>query len=343
MNDIRIGIIGSGFMGKTFAEAFTKYVQGARLVAITGGSRAEGLAQEYKANYEPTIERLISRDDADAVCIATPQHLHIHQAAPAANAGKHILLEKPMATTVADCKVINKACADAGVNLMLSFTQRYRICNIEAKRLIDEGAIGKIKVIQETMVNANGINVYPQWQHSAESKGTLLAYGCHSIDHIRWLTKQEVEWVAAHYLVPPGVQAEYTANVFMGLTENISATLLCENECPPPGIPTRGFHAYVIGEKGVLSIDAYGELQILQNGKWEVVAKQPPIDWVKEGRFNPTRLEAYTKQCQEFVNSIVEKRPPAVTGIDGEKAVEVALAAYRSAELKQSVRLPFAE
>jgi len=338
--EIKIAIIGSGFMGKTFCEAFTKYVQGARLIAITGGTRAEGLAREYNVDYEQSIERLLGRDDIDAVCIATPQDVHAQQAIAAAKAGKHILLEKPMATTVEDCRAINQACSDARVNLMLSFTQRYRLCNIKAKEIIDRGEIGKIKMIQETMINTDGVSIYPAWQRKAVNRGTLLGYGVHNIDRVRWFTGCEVEWVAGHYLVPQGrAEAEFSANVFMGLQNDISATLLCENECPSPGVPTRGFHALVIGEKGILDVDAYGELKAAVDGKWELVYQQELIDWKKEGKFAPARMRSYQVQCQEFINSIVEKRQPAITGIDGERAVEVALAAYQSAETKQSVRL----
>lgn len=340
MRTVRIGIIGSGFMGKTFCEAFTKYVEGVRLVAITGGTRAEGLAKEYNVNYEQSIERLLDRDDIDAVGVATPQDVHAPQAIAAAKAGKHILLEKPMATTVEDCRAINQACDEAKVNLMLSFTQRYRLCNIKAKEVIDSGEIGKIKLIQETMINTDGVNIYPGWQRRAVNRGTLLGYGVHNIDRVRWFTGCEVEWVAGHYIVPQDrAEAEFSANVFMGLQNGISATLLCENECPVPGVPRQGFHALVIGEKGILDVDAYGELKAAINGKWELVYQQEPIDWKKEGKFAPARMRSYQAQCQEFINSIVEKRQPAVTGVDGVRAVEVALAAYQSAQAKRSITL----
>jgi predicted dehydrogenase len=340
MEVVRIGLIGSGFMGKTYCEAFAKYVPTAKLIAIAGGTRAKVLSTEYNIQHEENIGRLLERDDIDAVCIATPQDVHTYYSVAAAKAGKHILLEKPMATTVEDCKAINQACADAKVNLMLSFTQRYRLCNIKAKEIVDSGHIGAIKIMQETMINTDGASVYPVWQRKKSNCGTLLGYGVHNIDRIRWFTSSEIQWVAGHYIIPwDRSESEFTANVFMGLENGSSATLLCDNECPRPGVPTRGFHSLVIGDKGVLDVDAYGSLKATMGGKWEVVFQQEPIDWKREGKYAPARMKSYQAQCQEFVSSIIEQRQPAVTGVDGERAVEVALAAYKSSETKQSVRL----
>src|SRR4051794_680657 len=103
METVRIGILGSGFMGRTNAETVTRYLQHAQLVSIAGGSRAAALAQEYSVACEPSTEALLARSDVDAVLISTPHAAHAAQAIAAAQAGKHILLDKPMATSVADC------------------------------------------------------------------------------------------------------------------------------------------------------------------------------------------------------------------------------------------------
>jgi predicted dehydrogenase len=71
-----------------------------------------------------------------------------------------------------------------------------------------------------------------------------------------------------------------------------------------------------------------------------VVFRQAPIDWQKEGKFSPVRMQSYRDQDQEFINSILERRQPHITGTDGEKAVEVALAAYESSRRQRSLALP---
>lgn len=339
MKEVRIGIIGSGFMGRTHAEAFTKYTQGGRLVAVAVGSRAPDLARDYGIDVEASLEALLAREDIDAVVITSPHHMHAEQAIAAAKAGKHILLEKPMATTVQDCRAINEACRQAGVHLMLAFTQRYRRGNIEAKKIIDSGKIGKIKMIRETMIAVNGKEIFPKWQQDKANRGTLLGYGVHSIDRVRWFTGREVQWVAAHSLSPPGIAAEYSSMVLMGLEEDVSASLLCEMDCPLPGFPKSGFHSWIIGTKGIIDLDAYGDLKVGLDGKWQTVFVQEAIDWVKEGKFSPVRMQSFADQDQEFINAILGNRPPAITGMDGEKAVEVAVAAYRASVEKSLITL----
>src|SRR5919205_3388581 len=103
MTELRIAILGSGYMGRTYAECISKFNTRVRLAAIAGGRRAPGLAADYGVDYEPTYAKLLARPDVDAVLIATPHAGHRDQVIQAAEAGKHVLVEKPMATSVADC------------------------------------------------------------------------------------------------------------------------------------------------------------------------------------------------------------------------------------------------
>lgn len=340
MAEIGIGIIGSGFMGRTHAEAFGNYTHGARLVAVSGGTRSQELARDYSIDAEQSVMNLLERADVDAAVIATPQSVHAEQVIAAAQRRKHVLLEKPMAVSLEECRAMNEACKDAGVNLMVGFTQRYRRGNIEAKTIIDRGQIGRIKLIRETMIGIAGRTAYPAWQQKRENRGTLLGYGVHSIDRIRWFTGSEVHSVMAHCVSPKGVEAEFSSMIYMGLTNGQSASLLCDMECPPPGYPNSAFHSWIIGEEGIIDLDAYGELRVAINGKLEVVFRQAPIDWQKEGKFSPVRMQSYRDQDQEFINSILEHRQPHITGVDGERAVEVALAAYESSLCQRSIALP---
>jgi predicted dehydrogenase len=339
MAELRIGLVGSGFMGRTHAEAVAKYTHGARLVAVTGGTHAIELAQDYGIAEEESLEALLTRSDVDAVIVSTPQHVHAEQVVLAAHYRKHVLVEKPMAASVDDCRAMNRACGEAGVTLMVAFTQRFRRGNMEAKRLIDSGAIGPVRMIRETMVGVDGRRTYPRWQQSRENGGTLLGYGVHSIDRIRWFAGSEVESVMAHSVSPLEAEVEYSSMVFLQLANGISASLLCDMECPAPGFPHAAFHSWVIGQTGILDLDAYGELRMGTEGTWRVLFQQEQIDWQKDGKFSPVRMQSFRDQDQEFIESVAEGRVPQITGIDGERAVEVALAAYASSGLRRSVNL----
>ncbi|MEO6875231.1 MAG: Gfo/Idh/MocA family oxidoreductase, partial [Opitutaceae bacterium] len=102
MKKVRFGITGSGYMGRTHGEAIQHLGETAELVAVWGGTRAAGLAGRLRVANAPTLEALMQREDIDAIVITTPHHLHAREAIMALESGKHVLVEKPMATTVED-------------------------------------------------------------------------------------------------------------------------------------------------------------------------------------------------------------------------------------------------
>jgi predicted dehydrogenase len=339
MNKIGIGIIGSGFMGRTNAETVAKYLPDARLVAVTGGKRAAQLAADYQAEYSPNVTALLERRDVDAIFISTPHSEHAAQAIAAANAGKHVLIDKPMATTVEQCDLMIEAANRAGTNLMVMFGQRFRLVNREAYRLIREGAIGRIRAIEACSLNSGGLAALPPWQSLPENLGTLFGYGVHSIDLIRWLADDDISTVAAHSLREEPSGNEVSTMAVLGLRAGAMATLWVSWAIPAPGFPHSSFAARVAGETGILELDAYGILRLGRNRAWTVIAEQAPIDFKGKGMLDPVRMESYAAQGQEFLNSIRERRQPSITGEDGRAAVEVALAAYRSSDEKSTIVL----
>ena len=343
MNNVRVGILGSGFMGRTNAETVTRYLRGATLVAIAGGSRAAALAAEYRVESEPSVEALLQRKDIDAVLISTPQAAHASEALAAARAGKHILLDKPMATSVEDCDRILEASRASNVKVMIMFGQRFRICNMEARRLVREGAIGRVSMIQEQILASGGLGSLPPWQSLPENYGIFLGHAVHNIDRIRWITGAEIASVSAQVRRDPKTGNEVSTMALLSLTNGVVATLWASWEIPAPAFPRSASSALIAGETGNLDLDAYGELRLGKNNAWTVVARQEPIDWAGQGSLSPVRMKAYQMQDQEFIDSILEDRTPAVTGEDGRAAVEVATAAYRSAAEGRTIQLQVAE
>ena len=124
--ELGLGIVGSGYMGRTYAECVARYNRGARLIAVAGGTRAPALASDYGVDAEPSVEALLSRSDISAVIITSPQSAHCEQTVAAARHGKHVLVEKPMATSTAECRQMIDACRAAGVELSVIKPWRYR-------------------------------------------------------------------------------------------------------------------------------------------------------------------------------------------------------------------------
>jgi predicted dehydrogenase len=331
VSDIGIGMIGSGFMGRTYSETISKCCRGATLRAVTCGSRAKELAKDYGMDLESSVESLVGRDDVNAVFIATPHHVHFEQAIAAAKAGKHMLIEKPMACTVADCDAILDACKEASVYSSIAFSQRTRKCNIKARQMIDNGAIGRIMQMEEMCLVATGLGGLPAWQSDPENLGTLFGHAIHNFDRIRWFTGQEIKTVYAKCTsIEPDTKVEGTSMLLMTLTDGTAVSQWSSFQVPKPSFPRSQFTVRIIGEKGLMDLDAYGELRVALDGEWKVVETQDPIDWQGKGFLDPVRLESYTLQCQDFIDAVAQGRPPAVTGWDGRQAVAAALAAYES-------------
>ena len=339
MKSIGVGLIGAGFMGRTSAETVTRYLQGAHLVSITGGSRAGALAEEYGVEADESIAAMLARTDVDAVMISTPHCAHANEAVVAAEAGKHILLDKPMATTVEDCDRINAAAAKTGSKVMIMFGQRFRDCNIRAKQLIDGGAIGNVRMMQEQILATGGLASLPAWQSQPANVGIFVGHAVHNIDRIRWLSGGEITAVSAQVQRDPISGNEVSTMAVLSISTGAMATIWASWDIAVPLFPRSASSALIAGDEGNLDLDAYGELRLGKAGEWTIAAKQQPIDWAGQGALSPVRMEAYRRQGQEFIDSIHQDRIPSVTGLDGRAAVQVAVAAYQSAAEGRTIQL----
>src|SRR5262245_38490834 len=192
MDAIGIGMIGSGFMGLTYAEALARHVRGARLVAVAGGKRAADLAKEYGVAAESSADELLARRDVHGVIVANTDQQRIALTRAEAPAGNHSLSEKPMAPTVADCDAMIAACQSAGVNLAVVKTERYRKVTRKAKELIDNGVIGPIRMLRTVSSFPIGLTrelfATRSWMADPNSGGLFFGIASHNTDFLRWLT-----------------------------------------------------------------------------------------------------------------------------------------------------------
>jgi phthalate 4,5-cis-dihydrodiol dehydrogenase len=227
------------------------------------------LAADYGVAYDRDVDTLVSRDDIDAVFISTPHNQHAAQAIAAANAGKHILLDKPMTPSVAECNEILDAARRKQVNLMIMFGQRFRLVNQEAYRLIREGAIGRLQAISSYALNSGGLASLPPWQSLPENLGTFFGHGVHNIDQVRWFTGDKVETVAACVQRKAPSGNEVSTMAVLGLRNGVMANVWVSWTIPSPNFPHSAFSARVVGDRGILELDAYGTLRFGRDGSRE--------------------------------------------------------------------------
>ncbi len=349
-----MGIIGAGYMGRTYAACLTRHVPNGSFVSVWGGTRAEALAAEFGGVADASFEAMLARDDIEAVIITSPHQAHLAQAIAAAEAGKHVYIEKPMAMSVAECDSIIAACAAAGVRLTVNFVTRFRDAPLAMKRLIDEGAIGEIRMIQmrgawtsfilgDIIDEATGRVIIPRkdWAFDPAEGSQFLDWGVHETDAVRWLTGSEAIRVYADYTTygtPPPV--DLSAMVQYRLANGVMVQMLMSYEVPEPGLAPND-KTRIIGTTGIIEADHYGKVHLGNASGWTEVAEQVAFDFLGD-YLDPNRLKGFAAQVEDFAGAILEDREPVVTGLDGRAAVEMVQAADRSAATHAAVALPLA-
>lgn len=349
MTPLRIGFTGSGFMGRTHVDAAHKLPTTVP-VAVTGGTRAGKLADDYGMEVEPDVDALVARDDIDAVVIATPHWLHCEEALAAAAAGKHALVEKPMATTVEDCDRMEAAFCERGLTLSVGYHQRFRESNFRTRELISSGAIGPVRCIQMSALfditalrNDSGFGGNWGWWTDPRAVAHLINSAPHNIDLCRWWLGSDLVSVAARC----GTYREENPNenttmALLGFANGATSTFWSSSVLPEPGFAGEAFRFRIMGDSGIIDLDPYGKLQRSQGGEMQTLYEQPPVGHDdSNAAFAMNRMQAYCDQMQAFVNSIQgdDERGGEGTAADGRAGVAAVLAMLESSRHGTTVRL----
>ena len=335
---VRFGILGSGFMAATYAQCLARHVPDGELTAVALGARAPALAAAHDVPVEPSAAALLARPDVDAVIIATPHSTHVPLTRAAAEAGRHVYCEKPMARDVSECDAMIAACEAAGVALTVNKVTRFRQVPRTVKRLLDEGAVGQLRMIRVTSSVEAYLPDETGWTRDPAEGGAWLDMGCHLFDALRWFTGSEAESVFADVRDFAGMGLRRSAMAQVRLRDGVMAQVWISFEMPSPGLGSQSQWQFV-GSNGIIEADAYGSARLGRDGAWEVVDEMPWFDKDKDIH-SPVRLAAFAAQVQDLAEAIGDGRSPAVGGADGRAAVELVEAGARSSELGASVALP---
>ena len=337
---IRFGVIGSGFMGQTWARVIARHVPEATLIAVGGGRLAGDVAREHGVEaLEPTA--LLARDDIDAVVVATPVPTHRPLAEAAARAGKHVMVEKPMTNTRADADAMVATADAAGIRLGVVSQHRFRAAPLAARALIDEGRIGAIRMIRVFGPNA-GWDIPPDsWNSDRAQVSPYMDWGAHACDIVRWLTGAEATLAYAQFAsytdVPP---ADQSSMALYTLDNGVLVQIWLTYELPPPPLGS-AMQLLITGSDGIIELDAYGIVRLATPADgWQTTFEQPPFDPLDAE--DSVRLQAYASQLRDLMAAITEGRDPQVSGRQGAATTSWLEAAERSAATGESIRLSLA-
>ncbi|MCG3209217.1 MAG: Myo-inositol 2-dehydrogenase [Anaerolineae bacterium] len=318
------------------AEAYIHNIRALPGVEFVGfcdddAARGQHFAAQFNARLFPSYESLLA-EQPDGVIICSENNKHRPLAEQAAQAGVHVLSEKPLATNLEDARAMIDACAAAGVTLMTAFPMRFSAPLLEVKATLNAGTLGRVFSLNTTNQGQMPI-AHRQWFVDKElaGGGAMMDHTVHLADVLRWFLNTEVTEVYAvnnHILHRDTVDVETGGLLMLTLADGTFASIDC-SWSKPLNYPTwGGLTMELISERGLTVVDAFSQNLNVYNqsnsSHW----------WAYWGS------DANQAMIAEFVAAIRGQRPPAVTGEDGYRAVEVALAAYRSAETGQPVKLP---
>ncbi len=325
---VRIGMISFAHGHAIGYAGCVNAIPDAELVAITDDDSERGrwAAEQFGTTFEPDLDTLLARDDVDAVIICSENAHHARLTIAAAEAGKHVLCEKPLATTIEDGQAMIDVCARHGVKLQTAFPVRFNAATMALRDAVRSGQIGT-----PLAVNARNPGTCPMsWFVEPElaGGGAVIDHTVHVVDVLRWMFDAEFTDVYAEidtriYDIP----ADDTGLLMLTMSNGVPVSLDTSWSRPANWPIWGGVEIDVIGDEGVLRLDAFADVIEMAeiNG--------PSYSW------QSTQVSGDPEMVSAFIDAVRNNTPPPVTGEDGLRAVQVALGAYESARIKAPVRL----
>jgi predicted dehydrogenase len=328
MDPVGVGVIGVGLMGRRHAENLARHVSDARLLAVTDAdeSTRERVAKDLGTTATASVEALLHRTGVRAVIVASPKRFHEEHAITAAKAGKDVFLEKPIAMSLESADRVIAAAQDAGIRLQVGFQRRYDPAYAEARKLVSSGALGRPLFYR-------GINrdllapVGPPG--SMDANDILTESAIHDLDGARWMMSDEVIGVRAT-LATVGDRATAPAPDLTMVELAFAGGAVAHIEAMRGARYAYDIRSEVICENGAVIVGGFAQemLTVLRAGERR--------DDVYPG-FLERYADAYVAELRDFVGGVVDRRPPAVTGDDGRRALAIALAAELAAASAQQI------
>lgn len=337
MSKIRVAVIGCGSIAKHRHIPEYAANEAVMLVAFCDivKERAEAYAEKYGGTAYTDYKELLAKEKPDAVSICLPNALHAPASIAAAQAGAHVLCEKPMATSAEEAQAMIDAAKENGVYLMIGHNQRFMPPHVKAKQILQQGYLGKVLTFRTSFghpgperwsVDGRGSWFFRKPEAYVGAMGDL---GVHKSDLIRWLLDDEVSEVGAFVgtLHKEGTEVDDNSTCILRMKSGAIGTLVAS-------------WTYYKGEdnstvlwceNGVMKIGTHPDDQVI------VELRDGTVERYKVGAISTNEKQLASGVIDAFVESIVSKTPPSVSGEEGKRSLAVILAALASQETKSIV------
>ncbi|MBN1844426.1 MAG: Gfo/Idh/MocA family oxidoreductase [Sedimentisphaerales bacterium] len=358
MNQIKTGIIGCGKVAHLHAAALRDAPESAfTAVCSRSRDRARAFAERYRVAAFTDLDEFFDRSGVEAVIVCTPHPAHAAAAIRAARAGVHVLVEKPLAASLADCDAMIDAAEQAAIKLGVVSQRRFYAPVQRVKKAIDDGKIGRPVLAQVTMLGWRDETYYQsdpwrgRWR--AEGGGVLVNQAPHQLDLLQWFLGPIEElfgyWANLNH---PTIEVEDTAIAVLRFRSGALGAILASNAQNPAlygRVHVHGANGASIGvqtDGGAMFVAGMSDIaEPPINDLWTVPREEHCLEkWQQEdadffGTIQAT--EYYHKlQAQDFLQAIQQDRDPLVTASQGRVTVEIFTAIYRAQRDKAPVRFP---
>lgn len=343
MDKIRFGLVGSGAIAPTHAQVLTR-IKGAELKAVYSRSDAKGreLAEQFGCSFYADFEEMLQNGDIDAVAICTPSGRHADFAVQAAQAGKHVLVEKPLEISLERADAIIRACEQASVQLGVIFQRRFSPGVVRLKEMISQGKLGKISYAGCYAKLYRSQEYYDSgaWRGTWEldGGGVLMNQGIHYVDLLQYLAGPVTE-VSARCATTGHVRIEVedTAAAAVSFANGAIGVIEATTNAYP-GLASR---IELYGSEGTAVIEndelVYFCLKSGEQYSTGAAAEQVGVSSPQ------VTDENHEQQFRQFITALQKKEKLNVCGTEGRRALEIILALYKSAFLGKTVALPLSD
>jgi predicted dehydrogenase len=342
---ISIGIMGCGSIAKyRHAPEFDSNPD-SRIAGFYDpkGDRAQELAREYGVKVYENPEDMLSDDSIDAICVATSNDMHAPLSIQALKAGKHVLCEKPMATSVEEAEEMIATAKECGKFLMIGHNQRLAPAHMRAKEILKSGELGRILTFRTAFGHGGpefwsadkGLHTW-FFRRKDAFIGAMGDLGVHKADLIRWIIDDEIDEVKAYVTT---VDKKNDKGELIEVDDNAIAAL--RSKTGITGTLTASWTYYGDEDNSTVLYCSNGVMRIYDNPDFPIVVTKKNREkiYYKVGKIQTNEDQSKSGIPDAFVKSIVTVTPPEISGEEGLAALKIVLACKKSQENNISVKV----
>lgn len=341
---IKFGLLGCGRIAKRHSDLLgTGQIAGASLAAVCDviPERARAYGERFDVPWFDNIDTFLAAADVDAVSVLTPSGMHAAHTLAVAAAGKHAVVEKPMALRLEDADAMIRACDAAGVKLFVVKQNRFNVPVVKAREALDAGRFGKLVLgtIRVRWCRDQGYYAQDAWRGTwAQDGGIMTNQASHHIDLLEWFMGR-VESVHARAVTAlVDIEAEDTAVATLRFANGALGIIEATGATRPKDLEGS---LSVLGSGGSVVIGGFAVNEITA---WNFVEPNAEDEEIKTNySVNPPNVYGYGHQAyyEHVVDSLTNGSPALVDGLEGRRSLELITALYESVETGQEVQLRF--